>query len=312
MLSRPYLFIWYRRNTMKGLILAGGKGTRLYPSTKVMTKQLLPIYDRPMIYYPISLLMLAGIKEMMIISSPEDLPGFKKLLGSGEKIGVKFEYKEQAEPRGIPEAFLIGEEFIAGDDVVLILGDNLFYGDINFFRDAIKSQQEKSDTFRARIFGYPVANPSQYGVLEFDKNSKKVLGLEEKPQNPKSKYAIPGLYLFDSRVAEFSKKTRPSARGELEIIDVLKYYLDEGTLGTNLITRGVAWLDMGTPKSLLEASSYIAAIEERQGLKVACLEEVALRMNFITLQEFENLVEEYPTSPYQDYLKELALSYEHI
>ena len=291
---------------MKGIILAGGAGSRLYPLTQVITKQLQPIYDKPMIYYPISLLMLGGVKDILIISTPQDAPHFERLLGNGSKLGLNIQYATQNAPKGIPEAFLIGEKFIAGDDVNLVLGDNLFYGDIGFYRRAIKAQTEKTDQFKGRVFAYPVKDPERYGVVEFEKKTKKVLSIEEKPSKPRSNYAIPGLYLFDGSVVERAKSLKPSDRGETEIVDIIRSYFKEGTLGVEAITRGVAWLDTGTPQSMLEASSYIAAIEQRQGLKVACLEEIALRMNYIDHGSFEALVSSLPKSPYREYLEDMA------
>jgi glucose-1-phosphate thymidylyltransferase len=292
---------------MKGIILAGGKGTRLYPLTKVVSKQLQPVYDKPMIYYPLSILMLGGIRDILIITNPSDFNSFKDLLGDGSQIGIKIQYKTQDKPNGLPEAFIIGEEFIGNDDVTLILGDNLFYGDIRFFRNAIKSQLEKSDQFKGRIFAYNVADPSSYGVVEFDKETSKVKSIEEKPKNPKSNFAIPGLYIFDSSVALRAKDLSPSPRGETEIVDLIKNYLNEGTLGVEMITRGVAWLDTGSPKSLLEASEFIGAIEARQGLKVACLEEIALRMGFVSIKELKNSLVGMPNSEYKSYLSRLIL-----
>lgn len=287
---------------MKGIILAGGNGSRLYPLTKVITKQLQPIYDKPMIYYPLSLLMLGGINEVLLITAEADLMRFKQLLGDGSTLGISIEYKVQEKPAGIPEAFIIGQNFIQNDDVVLILGDNLFHGDIDFFRNALQMQKLKNDSLKARIFGYPVADPERYGVVEFERTSNRILSIEEKPSKPKSHYAIPGLYIFNSEVVDKALKLRPSKRQELEITDILNSYFAEKTLGLVPMTRGVAWLDMGTPKSFLEASSYIMAIEERQGLKIACLEEVALRMGFIDFPHFTRVVEALPMSPYRQYL----------
>jgi glucose-1-phosphate thymidylyltransferase len=285
---------------MKGIILAGGAGTRLYPLTKIITKQLQPVYDKPMIYYPLSLLMLGGIKEILIITTPHDQIHFKNLLGDGSQWGIKLEYVIQEKPTGLPDAFILGESFIGNDEVTLILGDNLFYGDIKFFKNALKNTQMK-----AKAFAYPVADPERYGVIEFEPKTFKVLSLEEKPQTPKSKYAIPGLYIFDSSVTEKAKKVKPGKRGETEIVELLKMYMQEGQLSAEVITRGVAWLDTGTPKSLLEASSYISAIEERQGLKVACLEEIALRMGFISKDKYCDEMEKLPNSGYKSYLKEI-------
>jgi glucose-1-phosphate thymidylyltransferase len=294
---------------MKGIILAGGAGSRLYPMTKVITKQLQPVYDKPMIYYPLSFLMLGGIKDILMITTPHDKPHFEALLGDGKHLGIKIEYKIQDSPRGLPEAFILGEEFIGNEDVVLILGDNLFYGDIKFYKEALKAQGKKENGLDARVFAYYVNDPTSYGVVEFDKVTKKVKTIEEKPKAPKSNYAIPGLYLFDKTVAKRAKALKPSPRGELEITDLILSYHQEGSLGVEIITRGVAWLDTGTPKSLLEASSYIGAIEERQGLKVACLEEISLRMGFITAQEFEKVMNALPNSSYRNYLQKVYGEY---
>jgi glucose-1-phosphate thymidylyltransferase len=290
---------------MKGIILAGGKGTRLYPLTKVVSKQLQPIYDKPMIYYPLSILMLGGIKDILIIVNPHDLTHFQSLLSDGSQYGINIQYKTQDKPTGLPEAFVIGEDFIGNDDVTLILGDNLFYGDIRFFREAIKNQIDNKDGFKSRVFAYNVANPTEYGVIEFDKKSGSVKSIEEKPLHPKSSFAITGLYIFDKTVVERSKKLSPSRRGETEIVDLIKSYFDEHSLGVEMITRGVAWLDTGSPKALLEASEFIGAIEARQGLKVACLEEVALRMGYLSLKEFEKKISLIPDCIYKTYLDKI-------
>lgn len=288
---------------MKGIILAGGSGTRLYPMTKVITKQLQPVYDKPMIYYPLSFLMLGGIKDILLITTPHDLPHFQELLGDGSQYGIKLSYKIQDKPNGLPQAFVLGENFINGEDVCLILGDNLFYGDIKFFKNALAAHKQKTDGISARVFAYSVADPRSYGVVEFDKKTKIVKSIEEKPADPKSNYAIPGLYIFDSKVASRSKSLKPSPRGETEIVDLILSYKQENALGVEIITRGVAWLDTGTPRSLLEASSYIGAIEERQGLKVACLEEVAYRMGFINQDGLKNCITNLPKSIYRTYLE---------
>lgn len=290
---------------MKGIILAGGKGSRLYPLTKVVSKQLQPVYDKPMIYYPLSILMLGGIKDILIITNPWDLKSFQNLLGDGKQFGINISYKIQENPNGLPEAFILGEEFIDGDDVTLILGDNLFYGDIRFFRKAISDQLTSADQFKARIFAYNVSNPSSYGVVDFDKTTYQIRSIEEKPQTPKSTFAIPGLYIFDSSVCERAKKLRPSARGETEIVDLIKSYLSQEKLGLEVITRGVAWLDTGSPKSLLEASEFIGAIEARQGLKVACLEEISVRMGFVTKSQLQEFTTSMPSSEYKSYLLRL-------
>jgi glucose-1-phosphate thymidylyltransferase len=295
---------------MKGIILAGGSGTRLYPMTRVMTKQLQNIYDKPMIYYSLSYLMLGGIKDILLISTPEDLPNFEKLLGDGKNLGIKLTYKVQEKPTGLPEAFVIGEEFIGNNDVCLILGDNLFYGDMQYFRDAIGFHNQKKDGIAARVFAYSVSDPQNYGVVEFDKKTKKVNSIVEKPKEPKSNYAIPGLYLFDSTVSKRAKAVKPSPRGETEIVELILSYHRENKLGVEIIPRGIAWLDTGTPRNLLDAASYIGAIEERQGLKVACLEEVALRMGFINLDQYKMNLEKLPKSSYRTYLEKILNEFE--
>jgi len=280
----------------KGIVLAGGAGTRLYPVTLAASKQLLPVYDKPMIYYPISTLMLGGIRDILIISTPHDLPRFKEVLGDGSQFGIRLTYLEQPRPEGIAQAFILGKPFIGGDPVCLVLGDNIFYGDYTFLREALKQQSG------ATIFGYRVADPERYGVVAFDKAGK-ALSIEEKPRQPKSNYAVVGLYCYDNQVVEISENLKPSARGELEITDVNNVYLQRGQLKVQLLKRGMAWLDTGTPKSLLDASNFIAALEIRQGLKVACLEEVALRMGFLTLEEFAGLASEDKKGTYFDYLR---------
>jgi glucose-1-phosphate thymidylyltransferase len=283
----------------KGIILAGGRGTRLYPLTSVVSKQLQPIYDKPMIYYPLSTLMLAGIRDILIISTSDDIPMFQKLLGDGSQWGIEIKYAIQNEPKGIAEAFIIGEHFIQNaEQVCLILGDNLFHGKLDFLRDAIK--YNKGGT----VFGYKVSDPERYGVVEFD-SSGKVISIEEKPKKPKSKYAIPGLYIFDSNVTAIAKMVQASDRGELEITSVQTAYLDQDRLRVELIGRGIAWLDTGTPESLLEASQFIHAIEKRQNMKVACLEEVALEMGFISLSDFEHTINGLPNSLYKEYCKKI-------
>ena len=280
----------------KGIILAGGQGTRLYPLTRVACKQLLPVYDKPLIYYPLSTLMLGGIRNILIISTPEDIPRFQSLLGDGSDLGLELEYAVQPEPKGIAQAFLIGEEFIGDSGVTLILGDNIFYGYLNFFRQALKQ-----DT-GACVFGCRVSDPHRFGVVEFDENGK-VIGIEEKPQNPRSSYAVPGLYVYDNKVVEICKNLQPSGRGELEITDLNLAYLDRGELNVELLGRGIAWLDTGTPASLLEASSYIATIEQQQGLKIACLEEIAYTQHFIDEDQLQKLIEATPNPEYAEYLR---------
>ena len=282
---------------MKGIILAGGAGTRLHPLTLVASKQLMPVYDKPMIYYPLSTLMLMGIKEVLIISTPEDTPKFEKLLSDGKQIGMEFSYKVQDNPNGIAQAFLIGEEFIDNEPVTLILGDNLFYG--HGYLDFLKGKLD--DLKGAIIFGYPVKDPERYGVVEFDGN-KKVTSIEEKPKYPKTNYAVPGLYVYDRNVVETTKSVQPSNRGELEITDVNIAYLNRDELHVQLLSRGVAWLDTGTHKSLLEAGMFIETLEARQGLKVGCIEEIAFMQGFVTKDEFKNLILSYPKNNYTDYL----------
>ena len=283
---------------MRGIILAGGAGTRLFPLTLVASKQLMPVYDKPMIYYPLSTLMLMGIKEVLIISTGEDIPRFERLLGSGENIGMQFSYEIQAEPNGIAQAFLIGEPFIQDDPVTLILGDNLFYG--HGYLDFLKGKLENFSG--ATVFGYQVKDPERYGVVAFDEKGK-VLSIEEKPKQPKTNYAVPGLYIYDNEVVSITKTMQPSARGELEITDVNKAYLERGSLHVELLGRGVAWLDTGTHKSLLDAGAFIETIESRQGLKVACLEEIAYSEEFISKEHFSKLIYEYPKNDYRDYLE---------
>ena len=280
----------------KAIILAGGAGTRLYPLTRVACKQLLPVYDKPMIYYPLGTLMLGGIREVLIISTPKDLPCFRDLLGDGSRLGMRIEYAEQPHPTGIAHAFLIGESFIEGSPVCLILGDNIFYGKLDFFRDALRLKRG------ACIFGYQVRDPERYGVVEFGADGK-VISLEEKPKHPKSPFAVPGLYVYDEQIVEICRNLQPSARGELEITDVNRAYLARGELHVRILGRGVAWLDTGTQMSLLEASSYIAAIENRQGLKVACLEEIAFHQGFIDRAQLETILTSLPKTEYRDYLQ---------
>jgi glucose-1-phosphate thymidylyltransferase len=283
---------------MKGIILAGGSGSRLYPITKVYSKQLTLIYDKPLIYYPLSILMLGGIREILIISDEETIPLYEKLFGDGSQVGLSIEYVVQAAPNGIAEAFILGEKFIGDESVTLILGDNIFYGDLSFFYTALERQKG------ATIFGYQVNDPERYGIVEFDENGKAV-SIEEKPAKPKSHFAVPGLYIFDNNVVDISKKLKPSARGELEITDVNKQYMEMDELYVERIGRGVAWLDTGTPEALLQASNFFGVIEDRQGLKVACIEEIALYKEFINKQQFEDLVNTIPNSLYRDYLDKI-------
>lgn len=285
---------------MKGIILAGGKGTRLYPLTISLSKQLLPIYDKPMIYYPISVLFLAGIKDILIISTPQDLPQYKQLLGDGHKLGVNFEYKVQEKPRGLADAFIIGEDFIGKDSVCLILGDNVFYG--QGLTDLLMSA--KSNKFGATIFGYPVKDPREFGVVEFDNNFN-VLSIEEKPKEPKSNYAVPGLYFYDNDVIEIAKNVKPSARGEVEITSINNEYLKRKKLKVELMRRGMAWLDTGNPSNMLKASMFVETVQERQGLFVACLEEIAWRQGFINDEQLIALTENLKQTEYGKYIMSL-------
>ena len=291
---------------MKGIILAGGSGTRLYPITRVVSKQLLPVYDKPMIYYPLSVLMLAGIRDILLISTPEDLPLFKKLLGDGSKLGLSFSYEEQPRPEGLAQAFLIGKSFIGKDPVCLILGDNIFYG--HNLTDILKRavQLKKGGL----IFGYLVKDPKRYGVVEFDPNGN-VICIEEKPKKPKSNYAVPGLYVYDNDVINIAANLKPSARGELEITDVNLEYLKKGQLKVELLGRGFAWLDTGTQEALQQAASYIQAIQERQGLKVSCIEEIAYNLGYINKEQLANLAADMAKNEYGQYLMELIAEEEN-
>ncbi|MBN4072730.1 glucose-1-phosphate thymidylyltransferase RfbA [Crocinitomix catalasitica] len=282
---------------MKGIVLAGGSGTRLYPITKVVSKQILPIYDKPMIYYPLSVLMLSGIREILIISTPRDVVVFEELFGDGSHLGLEISYKVQPSPDGLAQAFILGEEFIGEDKVALILGDNIFYG----YQLSAKLQKTAELTSGAVVFGYYVNDPERYGVVEFDEDGK-VIGLEEKPMEPRSNYAITGLYYYDNSVVDKAKSLIPSARGELEITDLNKLYLEEGSLRTELLGRGMAWLDTGTHDSLMQASNFVASIEQRQGLKVSAIEEIAYRKGYISAEQLENLAKPLAKNQYGQYL----------
>jgi glucose-1-phosphate thymidylyltransferase len=284
----------------KGIILAGGSGTRLYPLTKVVSKQLMPVYDKPMIFYPISTLMVAGIKDILIIATPEELPKFQQLLGNGHDWGITFEYVAQPSPDGLAQAFLLAEDFLNGDSAALVLGDNLFYGHDLASSLQKACQQENGGT----VFGYHVANPKAYGVVEFDESGK-AISIEEKPEKPKSNYAVPGLYFFDKHVVEYAKNVKPSARGELEITDVIEQYLQKGNLNVEIMGRGTAWLDTGTHDSLLQAATFIETIEKRQGLKVCCPEEIAYRMGYISAEQLKELAKPLKKSGYGMYLLDL-------
>ena len=286
---------------MKGIILAGGSGTRLYPLTKAISKQIMPVYDKPMIYYPLSTLMLAGIREILIISTPRDLPVFEDLFGTGEQLGLKMSYAVQESPRGLADAFIIGEEFIGDDNVALVLGDNIFYG--QSFSRVLKAAAERKEG--ATIFGYYVRDPREYGVVEFDENGK-ALSIEEKPENPKSNYAVPGLYFYDNDVVEIAKNVKPSARGEIEITSINNEYLRRGTLHVETLGRGFAWLDTGNHDSLLDAADFVSAVQKRQGLYISCIEEIAYKRGFITKEQSIELAQPLLKTAYGKYLMEVA------
>lgn len=288
---------------MKGIILAGGSGTRLYPLTMVTSKQLLPVYDKPMIYYPLSTLMLAGIRDILIISTPVDLPNFKRLLGDGSQYGINLSYKEQPSPDGLAQAFLIGEEFIGDDACAMILGDNIFYG--NGFSKILKESMGNSLQGKATIFGYYVNDPERFGIVEFDEDGK-VVSVEEKPENPKSNYCITGLYFYDKRVVEYAKQVRPSARGELEITDLNRIYLEDGSLQVKLLGRGFAWLDTGTMDSLVEASDFVQMLQKRQGIEISAPEEIAYKNEWISKEKLLESAQRYGKSPYGQHLQRVA------
>lgn len=288
---------------MKGIILAGGKGTRLYPNTIAVSKQLLPIYDKPLIYYPMSVLLLAGISEILVISTPEDTPNYEKLLGDGSRLGIHIEYKIQDKPRGLADAFILGADFIGNDSVCLVLGDNVFYG--QGFSTYLKAAQNKAEKGGAAIFGYPVKNPSEFGVVEFDDNFK-VISIEEKPAKPKSNYAVPGLYFYDNDVVEIAKKVKPSARGEIEITSIINHYLELGKLTVTLMGRGMSWLDTGSPKGMHKASGFVKTVQEMQGFHISCIEEIAWRRGFITTEQLHALGRELEMTDYGKYILSLS------
>ena len=288
---------------MKGIILAGGKGTRLYPNTIAVSKQLLPIYDKPLIYYPLSVLLLANISDILIISTPQDIDNYKSLLGDGSRIGVKFTYAVQDKPRGLADAFILGADFIGNNSVCLVLGDNVFYG--QYFSSVLEKAKAQAEKFGAAIFGYPVKNPKEFGVVEFDENNR-VISIEEKPEEPKSNYAVPGLYFYDNEVVEIAKNVKPSARGEIEITSINNYYLEKGKLQVTLMGRGMAWLDTGSPKGMHKAGGFVKTVQEMQGFYISCIEEIAWRRGFITTQQLKALGEELKMTDYGKYILSLA------
>lgn len=288
---------------MKGIILAGGSGTRLYPCTIAVSKQLLPIYDKPLIYYPLSVLLLSGIRDILIISTPHDTPNYEKLLGDGSRLGIHIEYKIQDKPRGLADAFIIGADFIGGDSVCLVLGDNVFYG--QGFSTYLQFAQKQVENGGAAVFGYPVANPKEFGVVEFD-DDHKVISIEEKPKKPKSNYAVPGLYFYDNDVVEIAKNVKPSARGEIEITSVNNEYLSRGNLSVTLMGRGMAWLDTGSPKGMLKAAEFVQTVQDMQGFYISCIEEIAWRRGFIGTNQLRKLGEELKMTAYGQYLISLA------
>lgn len=288
---------------MKGIILAGGKGSRLYPSTLSVSKQLLPIYDKPLIYYPLSVLLLAGINDILVISTPSDTPNYQKLLGDGEKLGLNISYVIQNTPRGLADAFILGADFIGNDNVCLVLGDNVFYG--QGFTLYLRNAQKQIENGGAAIFGYPVANPKDFGVVEFDDNNK-VISIEEKPQRPKSNYAVPGLYFYDNKVVDIAKNVKPSARGEIEITSINNYYLEQGMLNVTLMGRGMAWLDTGSPKGMLKAAEFVQTVQDMQGFYISCIEEIAWRRGFINTEQLHALGRELEMTDYGKYIMSLS------
>ncbi len=288
---------------MKGIILAGGRGTRLYPNTIAVSKQLLPIYDKPLIYYPLSVLLLAGIREILVISTPDDTPNYEKLLGDGSRLGIRIEYKVQDTPRGLADAFILGADFIGNDSVCLVLGDNIFYG--KDFTKMLKNAMKEAEETGAAVFGFPVNNPKAFGVVEFDKDHN-VISIEEKPEKPKSNYAVPGLYFYNNDVIEIAKNVKPSARGEIEITSINNHYLNQGKLKVTLLQRGISWLDTGTPKSMQKAGNFVKTVQEMQGFYISCIEEIAWRRGFITLDQLHKLGEELKMTEYGQYILSLT------